>query len=145
MNSRISEIRRQISNDDAPSTAKMDCPRLRDNDKQKNSSNFFKGGCHAMQQKQEKIAPLGAGICGPLRRAGNGGGRQRLGRPNRDGAALVYGQRRAFSHRLILDRRRSLFLESSHLYQVSESLTPAADSRIGIYLIHHGKQLSRGL
>jgi hypothetical protein len=29
------------------------------------------------------------------------------------------------------------------LYQVSESLTPAADSRIGIYLIHHGKQLSR--
>jgi hypothetical protein len=31
------------------------------------------------------------------------------------------------------------------LYQVSESLTPAADSRIGIYLIHHGKQLSRGL
>jgi hypothetical protein len=29
--------------------------------------------------------------------------------------------------------------------QVSESLTPAADSRIGIYLIHHGKQLSRGL
>jgi hypothetical protein len=24
-------------------------------------------------------------------------------------------------------------------------LTPAADSRIGIYLIHHGKQLSRGL
>src|ERR1700730_8310728 len=34
---------------------------------------------------------------------------------------------------------------SSDLYQVSESLTPAADSRIGIYLIHHGKQLSRGL
>src|SRR5580704_5810575 len=32
-----------------------------------------------------------------------------------------------------------------HSYQVSESLTPAADSRIGIYLIHHGKQLSRGL
>src|ERR1700676_3473999 len=31
------------------------------------------------------------------------------------------------------------------LYQVSESLTPAADSRIGFYLIHHGKQLSRGL
>src|SRR2546427_2918365 len=31
------------------------------------------------------------------------------------------------------------------LYQVSESLTPVADSRIGIYLIHHGKQLSRGL
>src|ERR1700726_3033539 len=31
------------------------------------------------------------------------------------------------------------------LYHVSESLTPAADSRIGIYLIHHGKQLSRGL
>jgi hypothetical protein len=31
------------------------------------------------------------------------------------------------------------------LYQVSESLTPAANSRIGIYLIHHGKQLSRGL
>ena len=28
-----------------------------------------------------------------------------------------------------------------HLYQVSETLTPAADSRIGIYLIHHGKQL----
>ncbi|MGC2223079.1 MAG: hypothetical protein WA624_12295, partial [Methylocella sp.] len=28
-----------------------------------------------------------------------------------------------------------------HLYQVSESLTPEADSRIGIYLIHHGKQL----
>ncbi len=27
------------------------------------------------------------------------------------------------------------------LYQVSESLTPEADSRIGIYLIHHGKQL----
>ncbi len=26
-------------------------------------------------------------------------------------------------------------------YQVSESLTPEADSRIGIYLIHHGKQL----
>ena len=26
------------------------------------------------------------------------------------------------------------------LYQVSESLTPAAHSRIGIYLIHHGKQ-----
>ncbi|MFZ3324573.1 MAG: hypothetical protein WA231_01190, partial [Methylocella sp.] len=25
--------------------------------------------------------------------------------------------------------------------QVSESLTPEADSRIGIYLIHHGKQL----
>ena len=33
----------------------------------------------------------------------------------------------------------------SVLYQISESLTPAADSRIGIYLIHHGKQLSRGL
>jgi hypothetical protein len=33
----------------------------------------------------------------------------------------------------------------STLYQVSESLTPAVDSRIGIYLIHHGKQLSRGL
>src|SRR6202011_6328463 len=31
------------------------------------------------------------------------------------------------------------------LYQVSESLTPAVDSRIGFYLIHHGKQLSRGL
>ncbi len=31
---------------------------------------------------------------------------------------------------------------SNHrLYQVSESLTPEADSRIGIYLIHHGKQL----
>ena len=31
------------------------------------------------------------------------------------------------------------------LYQVSESLTPAAGSRIGIYLIYLGKQLSRGL
>src|SRR3984893_10060293 len=30
-------------------------------------------------------------------------------------------------------------------YQVSESLTPAADSRIGIYLIYYGSQLSRGL
>src|ERR1700735_1202904 len=29
----------------------------------------------------------------------------------------------------------------SHLYQVSESLTPEADSRIGIYVIHHGNQL----
>ena len=47
-----------------------------------------------MQQKQEKIAPIGAGIYGPLRRAGNGGGRQRLGRSNRDGAALLYRQRR---------------------------------------------------
>src|ERR1700731_4959933 len=70
---------------------------LRDNDKQKNSTNVFKGGCHAMQQKQEKIAPLGAGICGPLRRAGSGGGGQRLGRANRDGAALLYGQRRVYS------------------------------------------------
>src|SRR6202051_2730924 len=35
--------------------------------------------------------------------------------------------------------------QSDLLYQVSESLTPAADSRIGIYVIRHGKQLSRGL
>ncbi len=31
--------------------------------------------------------------------------------------------------------------ETEGSYQVSESLTPEADSRIGIYLIHHGKQL----
>src|SRR3984893_3295908 len=47
-----------------------------------------------MQQRQEKIAPTGAGICGPLRRAGNGGGRERLGRPNRDGALLLRGRQR---------------------------------------------------
>ncbi|MGC2220931.1 MAG: HNH endonuclease, partial [Methylocella sp.] len=47
-----------------------------------------------------------------------------------------------------LDPRNGLLLCSTHhslldsgLYQVSESLTPEADSRIGIYLIHHGKQL----
>ena len=46
---------------------------------------------------------------------------------------------------LILFATVGVYRWSRILYQVSESLTPAADSRIGIYLIHHGKQLSRGL
>jgi hypothetical protein len=39
------------------------------------------------------------------------------------------------------DPERKSFKNS--LYQVSESLTPAADSRIGIYLIHHSKTSRR--
>jgi uncharacterized repeat protein (TIGR03803 family) len=47
---------------------------------------------------------FGEGICGPLRRADRGGGgTQRLGRPNRDGAALLYAQR------LIADSNGNLY------------------------------------
>ncbi len=49
--------------------------------------------------------------------------------------------RRRFEAAARLGLGRSRVPLRCDLYQVSESLTPEADSRIGIYLIHHGKQL----